>query len=119
MVDRVSHEVFQRSIELLQDVAVHHGRLSLDLKLDLLAELPGKVADQSRQPLHSVAKRPHPAGDHFAIQTGAQVVRVPHPAVEFPQAFRKQLAARSQPLASIAQQVGAPLLRCLGLDRFL
>ena len=64
----------ERRLEPIEDVAVDAGGLADDLEPRLLAELASQVADQARKAAHTVSQRPHPAGQHFVMQSAGNVL---------------------------------------------
>ena len=117
VVQCIAHQVIQRGIELFENVAVDLGRFPLNLQLHVLAELPGQIANQSRQPLHALAKRPHAAGDDLAIQPRTQIIGITRAPVKLPNAIGEQVAARRQPPPRVGQQGGGAFPQIVGAHR--
>ena len=69
MVQAVSNGVVQRGFEAIEDFTIHLRICADDFKMDLLAELARKVANQTRKALDAVSERTHPAGDDLTIET--------------------------------------------------
>jgi hypothetical protein len=61
VIDGVAQKVAERSIELLQNVAIDLCRLPDDLQTNRLAERPADVAYQAREGRDAVIERPHAA----------------------------------------------------------
>ena len=96
VVQCVAEQVAQRRFELVQNVAVHVGRLAEDFKPDLLAESAGDVAHHPLHAVRAVRERSHAAGDNLAVQPSIQIVGLPGMRLEFLDADDKIAAALRQ-----------------------
>ena len=68
MVAGVAQQMVQRRFQPFENVAVHRRIAPLEVQPHLLAEGVGDVAREPGKALRAVAKRPHPAGNHFLIK---------------------------------------------------
>ena len=73
VVGGVAHHVGERILDALQHLAVELGVGAVQLELDVLAELGGKIADDARQLLPSVADRLHARAHDAVLQLGGNV----------------------------------------------
>ena len=82
VVQGVADQVVERGFELVEDVAVDPGVLAPDLEADLLAQLPGDLADHPGEPADPLRHRPHPAGQDLVMEPAGEVLAAPGVVVE-------------------------------------
>ena len=68
MVDCVTHEVSQRSLEPFENIAVHLCVVADDLQTDLLPERAGQVAHHAGKPADPIAEGPHPGPQNLEVK---------------------------------------------------
>jgi hypothetical protein len=73
VIDRVTHEVSQRSLEPLQNIAVHLGVVADNLEGDLLSKRAGEVTHHAGKPADAIAKGPHPGPQNLKVKTVRKV----------------------------------------------
>ena len=102
MVNSVTHQVYQRIGQLVDDAAIEFGFLAVQFKLDFLAEFAGQITCQARIFLEQAADRLHARAHRRALQIADQMIEFIHRFVEH--AHRIDAVIASVQIAPQAQQ---------------
>ena len=94
VIDGVAQQVRQRSLQLVENVAVHLRRLSADFQTNLLVQKTGEIADHPREALHAVGEGTHAAADDLEIQPRVEILGAGRVVLELGDALRQTLPAK-------------------------
>ena len=74
VVGRVPHHVGEGIPDMLQDLPVELGVAAIEHELDVLAQIVGEIADETRQPRPGIADGLQPGPHHRLLQLGGDPV---------------------------------------------